>query len=337
MPRAKDPIDVRLISKISSMYYEQDYNQQEIADRLHLSRPKVSRMLKQARQQGIVQITIATPNSNFVELEHALEEKFGLKEVVLVESDSEMSADMIKRQIGAAASNYLNRTAQKDDVIGVTWGTTLQAMVDSMQPKPVENLHIVQALGGVGPPEAKAHATDISRRLSQLFDAKLTLLPAPGIVGSKQAKDVLLDDPQVKNALNMFKNMNTLYVGIGALETNPVLNKKGEEISDEIADEIYNSNAIGDIALRFYDSDGKEVDTAVKDLVIGVSMMQMNRDRHSSLVIGVSPEEMMQIDTVVGIAGGPKKAKVIHGALTGKNIDVLISDSMTARKVLEIT
>lgn len=319
MPRPKDPIDIRLLSKISSMYYEQECNQQEIADRLHLSRPKVSRILKQAREQGIVQITVVSPNGNFVELEHALEKKFGIKEVILVESDPGMSAGMIKRQVGSAAAKYLNRTTHEGDIIGVTWGTTLQAMVDSMQPKPIDCLHIVQALGGVGPPEAKAHATDISRRLSQVLNAKLTLLPAPGIVGSVQAKQVLMDDPQVKNTLNLFPRINSLYVGIGALETNPVLNGKSEEISKSVCQEIFNSKAIGDIALRFYDSTGKEVDTTLKDLVIGVSA-----------------KEMMQIDTVVGIAGGLEKAEVIHGALKGKNINVLISDSMTAKKVLEM-
>lgn len=319
MARTKDPIDIRLISKISSMYYNQDYNQQQIADRLHLSRPKVSRMLKQAREQGIVQITITTPNGNFVELEHSLENKFGLKEVILVESDPEMPAEVIKRQIGSAAANYLNRTAQEGDIIGVTWGTTLQAMVESMQPKPIDGLHIVQALGGVGPPEAKAHATDISRRLSQLLNAKLTLLPAPGIVGSVQAKEVLMNDPQVKNALNLFSKINTLYVGIGALNTNPVLNKKSEELSESTCREIFDSEAVGDIALRFFDTNGKETDTRLKDLILGVS-----------------PEQIMQIKTVVGIAGGPEKAEVIHAALTGKNINVLISDSQTAQKILEI-
>ncbi|NBC66407.1 MAG: winged helix-turn-helix transcriptional regulator [Bacteroidetes bacterium] len=319
MPRPKDPIDVRLLSKISSMYYDQDCNQQEIADRLHLSRPKVSRMLKQAREQDIVQITVVTPNGNFVELEHALEEKYGMKEVILVESDEGMSANMIKRQVGSAAANYLHRTAHDGDVIGVTWGTTLQATVDSMQPTPIDNLHIVQALGGVGPPEAKAHAADISRRLSQLLNAKLTLLPAPGIVRSVQAKEVLMDDPQVKNTLNLFSKIDSLYVGIGALNTNPVLQGNSEEISESNSREIFNSKAIGDIALRFFDSKGKEVDTTLKDLVIGVS-----------------PDEMTEIDTVVGIAGGLEKAEVIHGALTGKNINVLISDSMTAEKVLEM-
>lgn len=309
---------MRLISKISSMYYDQNYNQQEIAERLQISRPKVSRLLKKAREQGIVQISVVTSKGNFVELENRLENRFGLKEVLLVESDAQMSAEMVKRQIGSAAAEYLHRTVQEGDLIGVTWGTTLQAMVDAMQPKPIGNVHIVQALGGVGAPEAKAHAADIARRLSQLLDGRLTLLPAPGIVGSVQAKEVLLSDRQVRGALDLFPAIDTLYVGLGALKTNPVLTEETHEIPKALHREIFNSGAVGDIALRFFDKTGKEVDTTLKDLVIGVS-----------------PEEMTAIDTVVGIAGGPEKAEVIRGALNGKNIDVLISDSLTAPKILE--
>ncbi|WP_310685921.1 sugar-binding transcriptional regulator [Aliifodinibius sp. S!AR15-10] len=318
MPKNRNSIDVRLLSKVSALYYEQDYNQQEIATRLQLSRPKVSRLLKRAREKGIVQISIVTPNSNFVELENALEKRFGLKEVVLVEADEKMSAQTIKRQLGSAAAEYLHRTIKVGDLIGVTWGTTLQAMLDAMQPKSISDLHVVQALGGVGAPEAKAHAADISRRLSQALDARLTLLPAPGIVGSVEAKEVLLNDRQVKSTVEKFSQIDTLYVGLGALHTNPVLTKDTQEISEEVCDEVMNSEAVGDIALRFFDINGNEVDTTLKDLVIGVS-----------------PEEMMAIDTVVGIAGGQDKAEVIHGALNGKNIDVLISDSLTARRILE--
>lgn len=320
MSRANDSIDVRLISKVSSLYYNQDYNQQEIADRLHLSRPKVSRLLKQAREQGIVQISVVSPNGNFVDLESRVEELYGLKEVLVVDADiseTQVSSNVIKRQIGTAAANYLHRTIAEGDLIGVTWGTTLQAMVDAMQPKPIGNLHIVQALGGVGPPEAKAHAADISRRLSQLLNGRLTLLPAPGIVGSVQAKEVLLSDRQVKGALDLFSKINTLYVGLGALNTNPVLTKDRRDISDELYKEIMNSDAVGDIALRFFDVNGQEVDTRLQDLVIGIS-----------------PAELKKIDTVVGIAGGLEKIDVILGALNGKFVDVLITDNRTAGKLI---
>lgn len=318
MSRTNNSIEMRLASKVSSLYYNQDYNQQEIADRLHLSRPKVSRLLKKARAQGIVQITVVTPGHNFVDLENDLEKKFGLKEAVLIEADPEMSSHFIKRELGSAAANYLHRTVTKGDFIGVTWGTTLQAMVDAMQPKPIEDLHIVQALGGVGPPEAKAHAADISRRLSQLLNGRLTLLPAPGIVGSVQARKVLLGDRQVRGALDLFAQLNTLYVGIGALDTNPVLETDQQEISPEHYRQIINSNAVGDIALRFFDNRGNEVETTLKDLVIGISL-----------------DELKKIDTVVGIAGGKEKVNVIRGALNGRYIDVLITDNQTARELLE--
>ncbi|MEX0779041.1 MAG: sugar-binding transcriptional regulator [Balneolales bacterium] len=320
MPRPNDPVDLRLISKVSSLYYYQNLNQQAIAKRLQLSRLKISRLLKQARDQGIVQISIAFPDDNFIGLETKLEEKYHLKEVVIVESsisENSISESLIQRQLGLAAANFLHRSISEGDVIGLTWGTTLQAMIDSVQPKPTKDLHVIQTLGGVGPPEAKAHATDISRRLSNLLGSKLNLLPAPGIVESVEAKNVLLSDRRVRSTLDLFSKINTLYVGLGALNTNPVLIKDNHEISSQLQQEILKSDAVGDIGLNFFNANGDEVNTKFKDLIIGISM-----------------EELKKVDTVVGIAGGAQKLHSIAGALKGKLIDVLIVDNHTAQKLL---
>ncbi len=300
------------------MYYDQEYNQQEIANRLHLSRPKVSRLLKQARENGVVQITVVSPDDDFLYLEKSLEKKYKLKEAVLIDAEETDSSQIIKRKLGSSAANYLHRTISNGDTIGVTWGTTLQAMMDGMQPKKVDNAHVVQSLGGVGPPEAKAHATDISRRLSKVLDAQLTLLPAPGITGSAQAREVLLSDRRVKGTLDLFSQINALYVGIGALKTNPVLNRDGGEISPELYDEVINSKPVGDIALQFYDIDGNEIDSKLKNLVIGIS-----------------PDQIKRVDTVVGIAGGPEKLYAIKGALNSHLINVLITDNQTAKQLVD--
>lgn len=313
MIRVNNSVENRLLSKVSTMYYDQEYTQQQIADRLQLSRTKISRLLKQAREIGIVQISVAKPSESFIELESLLESKFGLKEVIIVDAESQDSEKTIKKQIGQEAANYLLRTISNGDTIGVTWGTTLQAMVDSMSPKQTENTHIIQVLGGIGRPEAKAHTTDISRRLSQLLESRLTLLPAPGIVGSKNAKQVLHSDRQVNTALNLFSSINTLYVGIGAIKTNPVLDENSDEISRELYEEIIQSDAVGDVALRFFDVEGNPVKSGLDELTIGISI-----------------EEMKTIETVVGIASGLEKSDVILGALNGKFIDVLITDSQVA-------
>ncbi|MEX2410627.1 MAG: sugar-binding domain-containing protein, partial [Candidatus Paceibacterota bacterium] len=110
MIRANNSVEKRLLTKVSSMYYDLEYNQQQIADRLHLSRPKVSRLLKQACEVGIVQISVVSPTENFIELENSLEDKFGLKEVLIVEADPQVSGKVLKKKIGTAAANYLHRT-----------------------------------------------------------------------------------------------------------------------------------------------------------------------------------------------------------------------------------
>ncbi len=250
-------------------------------------------------------------------MENALEKKYGLKEILITGSDELEAGESVKRQIGIIASNYFNRSVNRGDTVGVSWGTTLQAMVDVMRPRQIEDLHIVQTLGGVGPPEAKAHATDISRRLSQLFNCRLSLLPAPGIVGSREAKEVLITDSQVKTTLDLFSQIDTLFVGLGAIKTNPILDKKNGEIQSHLYNDITNSKAVGDIALHFIDLNGNEVDSKVKDLTIGISI-----------------EEMKQINTVVGIAGGSEKINIIRGALKGKLIDVLITDYQVAELLL---
>lgn len=320
MPRSSDSIDIRLISKVSLLYYHHELTQLEIADRLNLSRPKVSRLLKQARKQGIIQISVSFPNGNFVDLESRLEKKYNLKEALIVEAeipDWSEGGRALKQQLGAAGAEYLHRTVSEGDTIGVTWGTTLQAMMEVMRPKPTRDTNVVQTLGGVGPPKARAHAVDIARRLSQLLDSRLTLLPAPGIVDHKEAKRVLLSDRRVKEAFKLFSKINTLYVGLGALSTNPVLVRESHEITDDLLRNILKSHAVGDIGLNFFDEAGKKAETVLHDLMIGMTF-----------------EELQNVETVVGIAGSEKKFKSILGALRGQLIDVLITDHQTADKLL---
>lgn len=319
MPRPSNTINTRLISKVCTLYYHQNLNQQEIANRLHLSRPKVSRLLTQGKQQGIIKITVNVPNNNYLETETLLEKKYNLKEVLITEIDTpddKSSTGLIKSQLGQSAANYLMRTVSEGDIIGVTWGTTLHSMINSLQPKPVKNVHVIQTLGGVGPPEAKAHAMDISRSLSQILKSQLTLLPTPGIVDNEESKKILLNDRQLNSALDLFSQINIAYVGIGAVSTNPVLGKDSYELTPALKKQILESDAAGDIGLNFFDNQGRPVATNFRNLFIGMSL-----------------EEYKKVDTVVGIAGGFEKFEAIAGALKGGYINVLITDNVTARKL----
>lgn len=320
MAHSKDAADLRLMSKVSALYYLQELKQREIAERLHLSRPKVSRLLQEARDRGIVQITVTSPENNFVELEAALEARYGLEEVVITAArmlGSNGDASFLKQQIGAAAANYLRRTVQDGDTLGITWGTTLQAMMQRLQPLATQDVHVVQTLGGVGPPEAEAHAADLSRRLAQRLDGRLTALPTPGIVDDAAARDVLLADHHTQAALAQFPHITTAYVGIGALDTNPIFTED-PAVPESAYHDLMAAGAVGDIALRFFDGEGRPVRTALDDRLIGITL-----------------DQLQQTDRVVGVAGGVPKMMAIRGALRGSLIDVLITDDQTAAAIAE--
>ncbi|HEX7940401.1 MAG TPA: sugar-binding transcriptional regulator [Gemmatimonadaceae bacterium] len=315
MPRPRSAPDLYLLSKVSTLYYLRDQTQQEIAERLRLSRPAVSRLLRDAQTHGIVQITISPPRGLHIDLESRLEEHFKLGVVRIVPTEPGTSPDLLRRQIGAAAAAFLSRTVHPGDTIGLAWGTTLSAMVQAMAPMATEGVHVVQTLGGIGPPAAEAYAAELVRRLAQLLGAVPVLFPVPGVVATTEVRDVLRNDPHVQTALRYFDRLDTVYVGIGGIDTNPVLND-GHSFPTGTLESLVQAGAVGDIALRFFDAQGGVVKTALDELILGITTEQLRR-----------------VPRVVAVAGGPGKVDAIHAALKADIVNVLITDQDTAEEL----
>jgi len=315
MPRPRSAPDLYLLSKVSTLYYLRDQTQQEIAERLRLSRPAVSRLLRDAQTHGIVQITISPPRGLHIDLESRLEEQFGLNVVRVVPTEPGTSPDLLRRQIGAAAAAFLSRTVHPGDTIGLAWGTTLSAMVQAMAPMATEGVHVVQTLGGIGPPAAEAYAAELVRRLAQLLGAVPVLFPVPGVVATTEVRDVLRNDPHVQAALGYFRRLDTVYVGIGSMDTNSVLND-GHSFPAGTIESLTQAGAVGDIALRFYDAQGKPVRSSLDERILGITT-----------------EQLRQAPRVVAVAGGPGKVDAIHAALKADIVNVLITDQDTAEEL----
>ncbi len=316
MPRRANPLNLKLLSKVSKLYYEQNLTQQEISQRLRLSRPKVSRLIQQALEEGIVQISILSPPGSYTDLEQKLETKFGLQEAVVVEIDPHDSQEAVSRQIGNAAADYLQRSIQDGDVIGIFWGVTLNAMINALQPCEASDVHVVQMIGGLGPPEAEEHATDLCRRMSRLLDSKLTLIPAPGLVDDPEVKNALLADIHVQNAFEMFRQITLAFIGIGSSSTTSFI-RHHNILNDEDLAHLRSLGAVGETALRFFDVEGQTVFSELEERVIGITI-----------------DELKQIPRVVGMAGGPQKRAVVRAALRGKLVDVLITDQILAQSLV---
>jgi len=310
--------ELRLITRVARLYYESGLKQPEIAARLRLSQPKVSRLLKQALDEGIVRITVRVPTGTHPDLEERLQARFGLEDAAVVDVTFD-DDDQVARELGAAAAFYVESTVRSGDVIGISsWSATLLAMVDALHPvTTVRDTRVVQILGGVGDPAAAGHATHLIRRLAQLLHGQGEFLPAPGVVGSAEARRVLLDDPFVRSAMALFDRVSMALVGIGTVQPSGLLARSGNVFSPEELASVRALGGVGDISLRFVSATGEPIATPLDERVIGIELEQLKRVPRS-----------------VGVAGGRRKVAAIRAALVGGWLNCLITDRHTAERLL---
>jgi DNA-binding transcriptional regulator LsrR (DeoR family) len=311
--------ELRLTARIARMYYTEGIKQADIAERLHISQTTISRLLRKAREDDVVRITINVPGGTYPELEEPLRERFGLSEVVVAECGEDREEQILAR-IGEAAAHYVETTLERDEIIGISsWSESLLRMVDNIHPiKPPAADKVVQILGGMGNPSVQAHATNLTVRLAKLTHATPLLLSTQGVATSATAKDVLVSDPFVRDTLNEFARTTMALIGIGAVEPSKLLADSGNVFTSDELNELVQLGAVGDICLRFFDREGRTIRSSFEERVIGITLDQLRGVRR-----------------VVGVAGGGRKVDALLGALRGGLIDVLITDRFTAEKLVQ--
>jgi DNA-binding transcriptional regulator LsrR (DeoR family) len=311
----------RLLVKIAHLYYEQELTQSEISSRLRLSRQKVQRLLREARDQGVVRINIRPVIGAHTELEKSLEQRIGLHEAIVVETAAYDEQSVVTREIGAGAAEYLLRVLQPHDVIVISWGSSLLGMVESLQANGtlvgIEGVTVVQGLGGLGDPINETHATELTRSLAKVLGGQALLLPAPGVAGTLAARQAFQNDPFVARALKQGARANLALMGIGAPRPDSILCRQSTIVSWPDIAKLQKQGAVGDINLRYYDDHGFPVTSDLDNRVIGLTL-----------------EEIRKIERVVGVAGGSDKFAAIKAALKRNIVDILVTDHMTAQRLL---
>jgi len=311
--RAEDGDMKKLLYKIAKAYYEDHLTQREISERLGLSRVKVSRLLGRARDEGVVQIQVVSPEAGDADLERELETQWGLKEVVVVPEAAE--GDVQLRHLGLGAASYLKRILQSREIIALAWGNSISALVDQFTPFPLPEIRVVQMVGGLGDPESDSHGSDLARRLANALQARPRLLPAPGVVRSRQIRDSLFHDPQIAGTLQMANSADLAVVGIGTLNEGAVL-RAGTILSSADVTRLKRKRVVGNICLHFFDADGQSVSDEIDERMIGLTLSEIRR-----------------LPRVIAIASGPAKFAAIRAALTGRFVTVLITDRGTALRL----
>jgi len=307
-------VDRRLLVKVSQMYYLENMNQNEIASKFGINRTTVSKYLKKAMLAGIVQISVV--NDLYESLETALEKKFGLKEVYIVPSSSD--SDEVKNNLGKAGMRFLQRIITDGDVVGFAWGTTIGALsnIASVEKCDVVNADMIPLVGGPENVDSEYHVNTIVYKVANAFKAKSHYLYAPAITATTETKAAIMQDANCNKIVQLWDEVSITILGIGAPIKSSNLVWAGS-FGKEYSAVLRDAGVVGDICSRFYDVDGNEVDTVLKDRTIAVDLEKLRDVRYS-----------------IGIASSPEKVPAIYGAMKGKFINVLISDEETAKLLI---
>jgi DNA-binding transcriptional regulator LsrR (DeoR family) len=310
--------EIRLITKVARMYHERGKRQVEIAETLHLSQARVSRLLKRATELGIVRTVVAVAQGVHTDLEEALEDKYGLAEAVVV--DVEGSYQDITAALGSAGASHLETTLTGGECVGISsWSRTLLGVVDRMRPFRVPGAEsVIQLVGGIGAASAQAQGNRLLSELAQLIGATAIFVPAPGLVGNKTMRESLLNDPAMESVAAEWNRLTQALVGIGSLPPSPLLRASGNAVDPAEQDKLIDAGAVGDVCQRYFDAAGTLVPSDLDDRVVGIDAGTLRR-----------------IPRRIGIAGGESKHAALHAALTGGWISVLLTDTGSAEALLD--
>jgi DNA-binding transcriptional regulator LsrR (DeoR family) len=299
------------------MYYEKGLKQPQIAEQLHISQAKVSRLLKRAEQLGIVRVSIVAPPGDLSRLEEELVSRYHLLDAMVVDASGSDDAD-VASLVGAAAASYLEDVLLSHERIGVSsWSATLLAMVSNFprRPRAVADA-VVQVIGGVGNPVAQVQATRLTDELATLTGGVPEFLNTPGMVSSVELGSALLREPFVAHVVEQWNELTILLAGIGSLDPSPLLLQSGNAIPERDQDRLRDAGAVGDMCLRFFDADGRAV--------------ELYDDR----VVGIDRDTLLRVPRRVGVAGGTRKVNAIRAAVKGGWVNVLVTDLATAEALL---
>jgi DNA-binding transcriptional regulator LsrR (DeoR family) len=309
-----DTKDRDLLVEISVMYYLEGKTQTEISKELYMSRPKVSRLLKKARELNIVDIKINYESDDINRITKQVQQRFGVENVVVVKTLS--NEDDTIKEIGRAAANELKYFLKDGTKIGMSWGRTVRAMVDAFKAKSLKNMKIIELFGAVEYGEESQEFLSIGYEFSQKVNGTFFSLPSPLYINDITTRNILLDNPIIKNTLKMIDECDLIVTSLGVVNTELPQRIWDAHIDDTTRKELLDKGAQGYLCAHFFNDKGQFIDHAINDNIIGI---KTNTIRNQTIML---------------VAGGESKCKAIHSILRGGYINTLVSDDKTLKQIL---
>lgn len=306
---------IRQIYTVLVLHFMDGLTQQAIASQLNLSTSKVNRLIAQGRKLGMVRIDIESPFQRLVELEQQLIDLAGLVSTVVTPTVPG-SAESTLQQVGRAAANQLLETLRDGDVIAITGGKAVSAVVDNLQPERAFDVTVVPLTGGV---QGKFY-TDVNHLATQLADrlgGKTMLVHAPLFAESQEQRDMLMHMASIREVFDLARSASVALVGIGSIRTPGSSYYDLHPISAADRELLFSQGVSGEMMAHLIHADGSVADFPL-----------------NSRLVALHPTELVRCPRVIGVAAGTEKVLPIRATLNGRFLKSLVVDEVTAAAVL---
>jgi DNA-binding transcriptional regulator LsrR (DeoR family) len=307
---------IRQIHAVLVLHFIEGLKQSEIAERLNLSTSKVNRLIAQGRREGMVRIDIESPFQALLELEAALTKATGLKSAVVTPSVAG-SAETTLGRVGRAAASDLVSSLRDGDVIAITGGKAVSAIVQNIAAERPLDVTVVPLTGGV---QGKYY-TDVNHLASQLAErlgGKPLLMHAPLFAESRAQRDMLMEVASIREILDVARRATVALVGVGSIEPEGSSYYDLYPVPEADRKMLMGMGVVGEFLAHLTHIDGSIANYAL-----------------NSRLVALPPRELSHCERVIGVAAGPQKVLPIQSVLNGGFLNSLVLDEDTALSVLE--
>lgn len=306
--------NTKFILSVCEMYYKQGLSQKEISAILKISRPQISRIIATANERNLITVRFNYPNAEEFDFQEAIKEKYGIESVIY---DLEEFRDEYKLiNFARMCSDYLSIMIKDGDRVGVMASRTIRAVAEQMPAGKYRGLQFIPLTGGFTGSGNDWYANSVAQCFASKMNGRSFVFNAPQLVVNPDAKNILLDEPTIKQVVDMIPTCDISLVGIGNLEAFSTgviatgLNAKDVE-------ELKSINAVASVCSNFIDSEGNLLETRLSERVLGTELKDIVKSKR------------------IAIAYGDDKTEAIRSVLRGKHIDVLMTSLDTAKKIIE--
>jgi DNA-binding transcriptional regulator LsrR (DeoR family) len=306
----KDMTALETLVRVSRLYYELGETQEAIAALVGVTRPQVSRLLKEARSQGVVEIRIVDRAEAASPAAEGLRNRFGLKAVHLAPT-LDGPGELTRRRVGRLAGQVLRSAIRDGMVVGIGDGASLAAVADEL-PSTTSTVDatVVPLCGGFWRPGAGAEPF---RRIGDALGATVHALHAPGLLDDASVRDALCAHAGVRSVLELWGRLDIALFGIGGPSWSEA------SVGPTALRQIRAGKAVGEVLIAPFAIDGRLVADSLR-----------------ARTIAFDARDLTRVPLSIGVADGTGKVTPILGALRGGLLNVLVSDVATAESVMSL-